>query len=91
MLGSVQIFTIHLHYEGLQPPAHVCDLPSDAIVVVFWKNLLLGATFSVTLHFLLFFLPRFQPTFLLFDLRAVMSHYHGNNQDVCQGKAKEEF
>lgn len=34
----------------------------------------------------------FQPTFLLFDLCAAMSHhYHEIDGDTCQDRAKEEF
>lgn len=36
-----------------------------------------------------YFSPLFQPTFFLFDLCAAMSHYHENDQDVCQDKVKE--
>lgn len=38
------------------------------------------------------FFPLFQPTFLLFDLGAAMSHhYHENDQDTCQDRVKKEF
>ena len=35
--------------------------------------------------------PWFQPAFLLFDFGAATSHYHENDQDVCQDEVKEEF
>lgn len=57
MVGVSKTITICPHYEGLpQPPVHLRGLPSDVIVEVFCKNLFLGATLSVTLHFFLFFL-----------------------------------